>query len=54
MRDDSPLVEHGYHEASGNTNMRLAAGEIGHVEDPLAVSAERVFEQADAFHRRSV
>ena len=54
MGDDSPLVEHGYHEASGNTNMRLDAEEIGHVEDQLAMSAERVFEQADAFHRRSI
>ena len=54
MGDYSPLVEHGYREASGNTNMRLDAEEIGHVEDQLAMSAERAFEQADAFHRRSI
>lgn len=52
--DASPLVEHGYHEASGDAKLRLDAGETGDGEDLLALSAERIVEQGIAIQRGRV
>jgi hypothetical protein len=46
-----PLMEFGHHEASSGANLKLDTGEMGDEECVFALSAGRIVEHSDTFHR---